>query len=249
MDSEPSFSASGRLVVYTHLDGCDSRTPDGIYAIRSDGSGRRLIRRATSDVEFLANPGLSPSGGLLAFNILDGPTFITSFRRPQRERELSVEPYDSTGQPAWSSTGRLALTLGRSDSSDDRGHIGTVTGAGKDPRLVTRSNRDRAPDWSPTGERIAFHREKDVGAGLKADVLTARARGERRPIRLTAIREAYFPVWSPTGRKIAFVRSPFLSESESSGSLWIMRARDGRRQRLVTPDVALSPISWQPLPR
>src|SRR5262245_63045631 len=31
-DSQPSFSASGRTVVYVHEDFCDPRTFDGIYA-------------------------------------------------------------------------------------------------------------------------------------------------------------------------------------------------------------------------
>src|SRR5919109_529683 len=41
-DVEPSFSASGRLVVFRHEDKCDPRSPDGIYIMRSDGSRRRL---------------------------------------------------------------------------------------------------------------------------------------------------------------------------------------------------------------
>ena len=131
----------------------------------------------------------------------------TSFRRPDRKRELSlsVPRYELPDQPAWSSTGRLALTLGLYT-----GHIGTATAGGKDLWLVTRSIRDAIPDWSPTGDRIVFQRAKDVGRTVKADVLTARVRGkrQRRPMRLTATRDAYFPVWSPDGRYIAYVRAP-----------------------------------------
>jgi Tol biopolymer transport system component len=244
-DSEPSFSASGHLVVYTHFDSCDPRTPDGIYAIRSDGSGRRLIWRATSEVQTPVFPALSPSGRLLAFSEDGGPTFMTSFRRPRRERELSLsaERYYLPDQPAWSSTGRLALTL-----HSFTGHIGTVTAGGKDLRLVTRSTRDAMPDWSPTGDRIVFQRQKEMGR-IKADVLTAPARGERqrRPMRLTATRDAFFPVWSPDGRYIAYVRAPDFRSTK--GSLWIMRAADGEGQRLVAAGVTADRISWQPRPR
>ena len=243
---EPSFSASGRLVVYGHWDSCDPGTPNGIYAIRSDGSGRRLIWRATSDVEFPGYPALSPAGRLLAFSANGGPTFLTSFRRPDRKRELSlsVPRYESPDQPAWSSTGRLALTLGLYT-----GHIGTATAGGKDLWLVTRSIRDAIPDWSPTGDRIVFQRAKDVGRTVKADVLTARVRGkrQRRPMRLTATRDAYFPVWSPDGRYIAYVRAPGIPST--TGSLWTMRAADGRGQRRVATGVVANRISWQPRPR
>ncbi len=235
-DFEPSFSASGHLVVYGHWDRCDPRTPDGIYAIRSDGSGRRLIWRATSDVELPGHPALSPSGRLLAFSAEGGPTFITSLRRPDRELELalSVERYLLQDQPAWSSTGRLALMLG----GLYRDHIGTVTPGGNDLRLVTRSIRDAMPDWSPTADRIVFQREKDVGGTIKADVLTAPARPKRhrRPLRLTATRDAYFPVWSPDGRSIAYVRAPGLQST--NGSLWTMRAPDGE------DNDSSPPVSW-----
>ena len=245
-DFEPSFAASGDLVVYGHWDSCDPGTPDGIYAIRSDGTGRRLVWRATSEVAFPGYPAFSPGGRLLAFSANGGPTFISSFRRPDRERELSlsVARYDLPDQPAWSSTGRLALTLGL-----HTGHIGTATAGGKDLRLVTRSIRDATPDWSPTADRIVFQRAKDVGPTVKSDVLTARARGkrQRRPTRLTATRDAYFPVWSPDGSYIAYVRAPGIPST--TGSLWTMRAADGGAQRLIATDVVADRISWQPLPR
>ena len=258
-DFEPSFSASGHLVVYGHWDRCDPRTPDGIYAIRSDGSGRRLIWRATSEVELPGHPAFSPSGRLLAFSAEGGPTFITSFRRPDRELELSmsVERYELHDQPAWSSTGRLALMLG----GLYRDHIGTVTPGGNNLRLVTRSIRDAMPDWSPTGDRIVFQREKDVGRTIRADVLTAPARPKRhrRPLRLTATRDAYFPVWSPDGRSIAYVRAPGIAKHQ-----WLAvddaRPRRGRttthRHRCrcqpdqlaatAAPLIARAPIGTQP---
>ena len=48
-DGEPSYSASGRLLTYSHIDSCDPRTKDGIYVMRADGSRRRLIREMTAD--------------------------------------------------------------------------------------------------------------------------------------------------------------------------------------------------------
>jgi Tol biopolymer transport system component len=242
-DSEPSFSASGRLLVYTHFDDCDPRTPNGVYVMRRDGSGRRLIRRETTWVvpEY---PAFSPSGKLIACGDEASGTFVTAVRRPHRERELSLslERYDSVERPAWGSTGRLAVSLGR-------GHIATVTPDGKGLRLVTRSARDTMPDWSPSADRIVFQREKLTRRTIKADVLVAGARGKghRRPRRLTKTRGAYAPIWSPDSRYIAYVRAPDLFSP--NGSLWVMRAADGGGQRLVATGVTADRIGWQPRPR
>jgi Tol biopolymer transport system component len=70
---------------------------------------------------------------------------------------------------------------------------------------------------------------------------------------LTRTRDAFSPVWSPDGRYIAYVQAPDYRRppdiSEPSGALWIMRAADGRGQRLVATGVLADRISWQPRPR
>jgi Tol biopolymer transport system component len=105
------------------------------------------------------------------------------------------------------------------------------------------------PDWSPTGDRIVLHRERFLRQRVEGNVFIApaHARRPRRPRRLTETRDAFFPVWSPNGRYIAYVRDPntFLGP----GSMWIMRASDGRGQRLVVSRIISDKISWQPLPR
>jgi TolB protein len=238
-DSDPSFSASGRLLIYTHADDCDRRTPDGTYVIRPDGGGSRLLTR-----KLLDHPVLSPSGESVASEDDRDRTLITDIDQPERHRELLPRSrYSITKWPAWSATGRLALTV--SGGGRESGHIATVSAQGRDLRLVTRSRRDVMPDWSPSGDRIAFAREK----GNRTDILvvSARGRSDRRPQRLTHTRNAQSPVWSPNGRHIAYVRGNSIFEP---ASLVIMRARDGGRQRLVEnrADV-ISGISWQPRPR
>jgi Tol biopolymer transport system component len=226
--------------------------------MRADGSGRRLIRRTTSD-EIKEFPAFSPSGTRLAFSEFYGGTSILRIRPPHAERRLDSCPsgygrcpllrYSAIVQPAWSTTGRLAVTLRGPERDQDVGHIGTVTPNGKRLRLVTRSRRDAMPDWSPRADRIVFHRQTWTGRAFKGNVLVAPARGRRhrRPARLTETSDAYFPVWSPNGRQIAYVRdqNAFLGP----GSLWIMRASDGGAQRLVATNLVSSRISWQPRPR
>jgi Tol biopolymer transport system component len=236
-DWDPSFSASGRLLIYGHTDRCDPRTPDGVYVIRPGGRGRRLVTRKELD-----RPVFSPSGESIASVDVPGRMLITDFDQPARERELLPRSdYPTTLWPAWSVTGRLALTVSRREARDS-GHIATVTSQGRDLRLVTRSHRDSTPDWSPTGDRIAFERDK----GDRSDILvaSAHARRGRRPKRLTHTRDAFWPVWSPNGEDIAYVRGDFANKFSS---LVIMRARDGGRKRRVENHVdPISRISWQP---
>jgi Tol biopolymer transport system component len=251
-DSEPSFSPSGRFIVYAHRDECAPGTPDGIYVIRADGRGRRRL-----PVDSLrADPAFSPSGRRLVSEF-SGSIFITRLDRPRSERELD-DPRPRLlrqfGSPSWAATGRLALTLGASTGAV--GHIATMRPDGMDLRLVTRSGRDREPDWSPTADRIAFARVKSpetvIHTGSDILIAPARARRAQRPKRLTHTRDASSPVWSPDGREIAFAREIGVDrEGLPERRLAIMRARDGGGQRLLLN--RLTPlgggISWQPLKR
>ena len=258
-DAEPSFSAAGRLLVYTHYDECDPRTPNGFYAMRADGSARRLIRRERSE-EIPEFPAFSPTGRQLAFNEFLGDSYIVRVPQPgerplgdcdahfRRCRELFFPRYTEAVQPAWSSRGTLALTLSGAFGEGDTGHIGIARPREGErqsiARLVTRSRRDAMPDWSPMADRLVFHREKFTRDAFEGNVLTAFSRGRyRRPRRLTDTRDAFFPVWSPNGRNIAYTRG-----TGRQGTLWVMRG-DGRAKRLVVRDVAHSRISWQPRPR
>jgi dipeptidyl aminopeptidase/acylaminoacyl peptidase len=168
-----------------------------------------------------------------------------------RCQRLDFPHYPDVAHPAWSSTGRLALAFG----SESAGHIGITTPRDRPHRhqfvtnLVTRSNSDSKPDWSPRARRIVFYRwrvRNDLH--VHSNVLVARADGRGRPKHLTKSLDAYFPVWSPNGRRIAYVRAPNYPD-EFVGSLWTMRASDGGGKRLVASQIDPEGISWQPRAR
>ena len=252
-DSDPAFSASGRLVVYLHIEfdfpECHPRRPEGIYVIRTDGRGRRRLP-ASGDA---GSPAFAPSGRLLAFDD-GGSIFIRDLERPPPARELRdprASLFRQWSAPSWGVSGQLALTVGATTGA--RGHIATVRPNGTDLRLVTRSARDQQPDWSPRADRIVFSRvdRADLAFPEVSDVLVAPARAprHRRPKRLTHTRDAFSPAWSPDGGEIAFVRNSAIG-IRFDPHLAVMSAR-GARQRLLPVDEVnwLSRISWQPLPR
>jgi Tol biopolymer transport system component len=249
-DSDPSFAASGRLVVYLHIDfhECDPRNADGIYVIRVDGRGRRRLPVNPDG----SNPAFSRSGRMLAIEG-SGSIFVRDLTRSAPARELS-DPRPSLSRqwsaPSWSAFGRLALTVGA--TSGARGHIATVRPNGSDLRLVTRSARDQQPDWSPKGDRIVFSRVDNPELAFPdvSDILVAPARAHRhqRPKRLTHTRDAFSPAWSPDGRAIAFVRTS--NGNRFDPHLAIMSARGARQRQLPVDEIDwLGRISWQPLPR
>ena len=180
-DSNPSYSASGGLIVYLHGDLCDPRVPNGIYVMRSDGTGRRLIWPEGRD-PIWESPTFSPNGRWLAFSDYLDDTFILNRSRPratlQRMSDI-LYGYSQITQPSWGSTGRLALTLSGFWGLGDMGNIGTVTSSGEDLHLVTRSKRDAMADWSPRGDRIAFQRYRRERNDVW--VAPARQRANRGP--------------------------------------------------------------------
>jgi hypothetical protein len=250
------------LLVYYHEDQCgpNAVAEQGIYVIGADGSGRRLIRHTSEEIEF---PAFSRTGEFVAYNGDLGVVLIIRVPGP-RERPIGYSCYGDPpcqrldfprylqiAYPAWSSTGRLALAFGDGVS----GHIGVTTP--RDPprrhqfvtNLVTRSQSDSKPDWSPRARRIVFYRwrvRNDLHS--HSNVFVARANGRGRPRRLTKSLDASFPVWSPNDRKIAYVRASN-DPDEFVGSLWTMRASDGGGKRLVASRIDADAISWQPRPR
>lgn len=86
-----------------------------------------------------------------------------------------------------------------------RGEVFTVPVEKGDARNLTRSSgaADRAPVWSPDGQRVAW--VSDEGTGYRLLIGNADGLGTPRAIAIGDAKMAWSPAWSPDGGYIAFV--------------------------------------------
>ena len=178
--------------------------------------------------------------------------------------DLYRAPLDGRSAPA-----RLAASASQPDVSPDGrrvaytslGNLWTVGIDGEDPVQLTNRSSEPAPpvyagpDWSPDGDRLAFHSNR--GGLPDFDVWVMRASPldtANVPVDLTAAvtgpdgqRPSHerFPTWSPDGEHIAFFwhREPpsaGVAAGFNEGEIYAIRA-DGSRVRDLTAnyDVAL----------
>ena len=92
-----------------------------------------------------------------------------------------------------------------------------------------------APDWSPDGRTVAFHR--DVGGTLQVFVLDVRTRTVRQ---LTSVGRNEDASWAPDSRHLAFV-----SDRAGYRQLWIIDIETGRIRPLLQQSGARLP-AWSP---
>ena len=90
-----------------------------------------------------------------------------------------------------------------------------------------------APDWSPDGTDVVFHRElRGVPQLFVYDVTARKVR------QLTSAGRNEDPTWGPDGRHITFV-----SDRSGSRQLWVIDVETGRVRQLKTPGAARLP-AW-----
>ena len=90
-----------------------------------------------------------------------------------------------------------------------------------------------APDWSPDGTNVVFHRElRGVPQLFVYDVAARRVR------QLTSAGRNEDPTWAPDGRHIAFV-----SDRSGRRQIWILDLESGRLRQLLSPGAARLP-AW-----
>jgi len=95
-----------------------------------------------------------------------------------------------------------------------------------------------APEWSPDGVSLAFHRE--VSGGPQIFVLDVAG---RRLKQLSSSGRNEDPTWAPDGRHIAFV-----SDRTGQRQIWVIDIETGRVRAITTGGVARLPAWSRRLP-
>ncbi len=217
----PAWSPSGDLIAYMSYKGED---PAIFELAINPGRSSLLVDLPGMDL----TPAYSPDGTQLAFAAtVDGRIEVHVYdlvRRCCPERKTFVR-YSNSLSPTFSPDGRrLAF------NSDRLGqlHIFTQDLGGGSAELLTpyiydRSVHNAGPDWSPTGDRIAFHGW--VGGVPQIFTVAPDGRGLRQ---LTQDGRNEDPSWALDGRHIVFA-----STRDGVAGLWILDVVSGRIRQLV----------------
>lgn len=226
--------ASG-LIAFIHAD--------GVYVMRADGSGVRLLRRTglwtawvtwSPDGRKLSFVSYGEEGGLWVMNAdgsdpvhLVGPTMAPESR------------------PTWSPDGRR-IAFAATDGG--RRDIWVVNADGSNLRRLTTTRMASAPDWSPDGRRIVF-----ASYALRAPGIYLVNVDGSNLRKLTAIggwEGSPEPDWSPNGRRIVFMHPVPWPGSESSTAsndeIWVMDSDGRSRVQLTSNHVPDHSPVWSP---
>ena len=107
-------------------------------------------------------------------------------------------------------------------------------------RLTNNGAIDRAPSWSPNGNKIAFVRYPSDG--FDSEIFTMNADGSGTKRLTNDLWQDTDPDWSPDGNKIAFLRSTPTSDSD----VFVMNPDGSNKTNLTQTPVPDDAPSWSP---
>lgn len=220
-DAFPAFSPDGEWVAFSRISTGQPQVAD-VYAVRTAGGEPR---RLTSLGQFIGDVNWAPDGRSVLFwsnhsddvtrmwrIALEGgdPVFHWGTGDPLTPRHFTnAEAMISrvSGSFRFSVArrgGLMALTLSTYDTDIWEITIGERSREDPDGPLVTSTQTDESPQFSPDGTRIAF---ASLRSGNPQIWICDRAATHCAPL-LAASREDGTPRWSPDGREIAFDARP-----------------------------------------
>jgi Tol biopolymer transport system component len=210
-DSTPSFSADGRMIVFS-----GDRNPlplssgSHIYAMNADGTG---VRQVTEGGGYDSNPSFSPNGSQIVFDRVVGSgrprIFIVDLDGSRLQALTDGSTSDS--EPVFTPNGRRIVYVGSGDSDarTDRSDIFAMAPDGANQRVLIDGIRNETePDVSPSGRMIAFVSNRNHGP----NVFIARSNGAKVRAVTHSKRDCFSsacylsPAWSPDGRHLAYLR-------------------------------------------
>ena len=203
----PAVSSTGKLALSPFGDvGALRIVPFdkvAVYVSDVDGTNRKQLFQQDGGGAF--SPSWSPDGQWVVFGY--GAVFKDRESKPQRlvmtradgsqKRELTSGPLNS-GFPSFSPDGKHIVY--RVWAKEDRSLQILNLEDGKSTKLT--SGNDNFPEWSPSGDRIAFTRE--TGGTNSYDIFTIRPDGTGLKQLTQAPGNDAHSAWSPDGKYIVF---------------------------------------------
>jgi WD40 repeat protein len=250
-DQLPSWSASGRRLVYLH-------GRNQVFTIGAHGADQTPV---TDEKGTLQSPHFSRSGGRIVYaRLFFEKSWIFTIRRDGTDRRRVVTG-DFLGSTSYSPNGKRIAFVG--NPRGKRWGIWTIEPDGSDLRRLTRTggdkNYDDFPEWAPDGRHILFAR-CDTGASQRAcdgNLELMRLDGSHR--RTISSFYGFFspPIFSPAGDRIALVHTEANLDEFFCADVYTVTL-SGADQGPVTDnceelanggpsDFAGQP-SWQPIP-
>ena len=238
-DATPFF---GDIAFAGEVDG-----KPGIYAMRADGSGVRLL---TKDPGRGIDPSWSPDGRKIAYESdRDGDLEIYILDVATREeRQVTDNPSDDLS-PAWSPDGTKLVFVSQRDGGS---HLYLIEAEGDEAEgsvvtmLTSGDSSNFDPAWSVDGTQIYFARDTVDGVEhAELHVLNVPSASSPEPPPPSRWGDpgpsAYQPAPSPDGARIAFV-----SSRDDVSQIFVANA-DGSDVLQVTTDPApKANPSWSP---
>jgi TolB protein len=223
-DSSPSYSPSGRLVVFSGNRDPGSTQGSHLYLMNRTGTD---VKQLTSGEFYDGNPSFSASGKFIVFDrggLQGGASHIFSVAVDGSDLQQLTDGAASDYDPTFTPNGKRIVFVSSRISSGrrDRSNIFSMRPDGSRVALLIGGPRNEYdPDVSPDGRKIAFASNRNHGPNL----FVARISG-KHVRQLTHSRSDCFggacysnPAWSPDGRHIAF-----RSAGRYSSGVDVMRA-------------------------
>ena len=218
----PVWSPEGRRIAYTRFG-----AGTGTIVIQDLVSGQRVTVTGTSSVLNIT-PAFSPDGRILTYarSSEEGTDlFSTDIVQNCCVQRLTVGRYADNLSPTYAPDGRrMAFVSTRAGQPQ----IYVMAADGTDQELFApfdygATGPSNAPEWSPDGASVVFHR--DVSRAPQIFILDVATRRVRQ---LTSSGRNEDPTWAPDGRHIAFV-----SDRSGRRQLWVIDTVTGRIRQLT----------------